>query len=513
MKKLILPLILFFLFFSAPTLAADVTIDCPGLQSGECTLTGDTPLFSDSQIWSPGMLLSKTFTLTNSGPDIQSMGLFASRFGSPSILEDVLTLSITGPNFIWAGHLSKLYTDGEIILGNFAPGESRNYQFSVSFDQFSGNNYQNQKAIFDLTLGFIATDLPPILTEIYPNPSSGQEFVEIYNPNNHSMDLTGWKIKDIANNTININTNLNAYEYKVFYYSTKLNNDGDTVYLYDSQDNLIDSRSYSTSINGQSYSRQSGTLWCQTEPTPNTINNPCLSQSDGQVAGTSTSNPPANNQCTDTPPASAPILNSITAGLNSVTLSWTEGLGPISYYLIAYGDQSGLYQYGNPNIGGQGTISYTINDLFPNQIYYFVVRAGNGCAPGPFSNELSTATSGVPILPNTIPSGFQPNVLGESTEVDIITAANPSGSVAGISKCSGNWIPLLWLVALFLNLIYAFGQAPHRFFFFLLTSLSAFLVDRHFLSTNCCLISFYCQFFWLGNITAFIIPQIIKKIK
>jgi len=439
------------------------------------------------------------------------MGLSASRSGSPSILEDVLTLSITGPNFIWAGHLSKLYTDGEIILGNFAPGESRNYQFSVSFDQFSGNIYQNQKAIFDLTLGFIASDLPPILTEIFAPTSS--DWLEIYNPNNQALNLVDWKIKDLYGNTKNINETLLPNQYKIFTFSNWLNSAGDTVYLYDSQDNLIDSRIYSSSVVGQSYSRQSGSLWCQTDPTPNTINNPCLSQSDGQVAGISTSNPPANNQCTDTPPASAPILNSITAGLNSVTLSWSEGLGPISYYLIAYGDQSGLYQFGNPNIGGQGTISYTINDLSPNQTYYFVVRAGNGCAPGPFSNELSTATSGIPILPNTIPSGFQPNVLGESTEVDIITAANPSGSVAGISNCSGNWIPLLWLVALLLNLIYAFGQAPHRFFFFLLTSLSTFLVDRHFLSTNCCLISFYCQFFWLGNIAAFIIPQIIKKIK
>ena len=511
MKKLILPLIFFFLCFSTPILSADVTIDCPGSQSGECILIGDTPLFSDSNIWSPGMLLSKTISLPNSAPDIQSMGLSASRSGSPSILEDVLTLSITGPNFIWAGHLSKLYTDGEIILGNFAPGESRNYQFSVSFDQFSGNIYQNQKAIFDLTLGFIASDLPPILTEIFAPTSS--DWLEIYNPNNQALNLVDWKIKDLYGNTKNINETLLPNQYKIFTFSNWLNSAGDTVYLYDSQDNLIDSRIYSSSVVGQSYSRQSGSLWCQTDPTPNTINNPCLSQSDGQVAGISTSNPPANNQCTDTPPASAPILNSITAGLNSVTLSWSEGLGPISYYLIAYGDQSGLYQFGNPNIGGQGTISYTINDLSPNQTYYFVVRAGNGCAPGPFSNELSTATSGIPILPNTIPSGFQPNVLGESTEVDIITAANPSGSVAGISNCSGNWIPLLWLVALLLNLIYAFGQAPHRFFFFLLTSLSTFLVDRHFLSTNCCLISFYCQFFWLGNIAAFIIPQIIKKIK
>ena len=48
------------------------------------------------------------------------------------------------------------------------------------------------------------------------------------------------------------------------------------------------------------------------------------------------------------------------------------------------------YIYGNPNIGSQGTTSYTVGSLSSGKKYYFVVKAINGCTPGSFSNEVST---------------------------------------------------------------------------------------------------------------------------
>lgn len=117
--------------------------------------------------------------------------------------------------------------------------------------------------------------------------------------------------------------------------------------------------------------------------------------------------------CNDTPPSSAPILTSAIAGVNSVTLFWTQAGDPVSYYLIAYGTSPGVYSFGNPNIGGKGTTSYTVAGLTGGVTYYFVVRAGNGCSPGPFSNELSSTPTGGFIT--GLPAGFLPGVLGVSS--------------------------------------------------------------------------------------------------
>lgn len=132
--------------------------------------------------------------------------------------------------------------------------------------------------------------------------------------------------------------------------------------------------------------------------------------------------------CSDAAPAGAPKLLSATSGVNSVTLTWSPAPDPVTYYLVAYGRSPGIWEYGNPNIGGRDTTSYTINNLSGGTTYYFVVRAGNGCTPGPFSHELATTPTGGEISgPAT---GFGPGILGTSTEEEqqIVT---PSGEIAG----------------------------------------------------------------------------------
>lgn len=124
--------------------------------------------------------------------------------------------------------------------------------------------------------------------------------------------------------------------------------------------------------------------------------------------------------CSNTPPASAPTLISAVASVNNVALTWLPAGNPVSYYLVAFGTASGSYVYGNSNVGGKGTTNYTISGLSGGTTYYFVVRAGNGCAPGPFSNELAaTPTGGFLTGP---PAGFAPGVLGVATPEAQLTA-------------------------------------------------------------------------------------------
>lgn len=117
--------------------------------------------------------------------------------------------------------------------------------------------------------------------------------------------------------------------------------------------------------------------------------------------------------CNDTKPGSAPVLARVAAGLNSVILTWSEALDPVSYYLVVYGTSLGSLQFGNPNVGGKGTTSYTVLGLSGGMTYYFKVRAGNGCAPGDYSNELSATPIGVAL--GGPASGFIEGVLGKAT--------------------------------------------------------------------------------------------------
>jgi len=144
-----------------------------------------------------------------------------------------------------------------------------------------------------------------------------------------------------------------------------------------------------------------------------TTNSTSSSSTSSSSGGVSNSTAPV---CNDQKPGSAPVLLSAVAGFNSVTLTWSKSSDPVSYYLVTYGTSSGSQAYGNPNVGGSSTTSYTITNLSGGATYFFKVRAGNGCAPGEFSNEASAAPSGGFIA--GVAPGFSEGVLGEKTSVN-----------------------------------------------------------------------------------------------
>jgi len=120
-----------------------------------------------------------------------------------------------------------------------------------------------------------------------------------------------------------------------------------------------------------------------------------------QTVQTDTPTPIPN--CTDAAPGSAPqLLSALTKGTTQVTLTWSPASDPVSYYLVAYGTAPGKYIYGNVYVGGHDTTSYTVGRLSPKTTYYFVVRAGNGCQPGEFSDEIASTTG--PFITNAPPT-------------------------------------------------------------------------------------------------------------
>jgi len=129
----------------------------------------------------------------------------------------------------------------------------------------------------------------------------------------------------------------------------------------------------------------------------------------------STFSVPGSPSCNDTKPSATPILRSVSAGANSVTLNWTDAATNASYYVVTYGDGPGKQQYGNNNIGGYGTTSFTVSGLSGGITYYFRVRNGAGCATGEYSSELS-ATPGGGVISGPA-AGFAAGVLGAKTQI------------------------------------------------------------------------------------------------
>ncbi len=121
----------------------------------------------------------------------------------------------------------------------------------------------------------------------------------------------------------------------------------------------------------------------------------------------------SSQPCNDQKPQNSPVLLSAFPGINTVTLTWTESSTPVSYYLVSYGIHSGETIYGNPNIGGRGTTSYVVENLSGGKRYYFKIRAGNGCMPGEYSNEITATPLGFELT--GIGRGFTKDVLGTST--------------------------------------------------------------------------------------------------
>lgn len=148
---------------------------------------------------------------------------------------------------------------------------------------------------------------------------------------------------------------------------------------------------------------------CNLNPSSNTIS--CLTssfsvfglfgQASAQTASSSTAEKSSNGpaSCNAQPPGNkAPWLYAgLTQDAQSILLYFTPADEPVSAYVLEYGTKSGQYQFGVQDLGinSRDQMTYLVKSLAPNTTYYFRIRAGNDCATGPWSNELSAKTNGL----------------------------------------------------------------------------------------------------------------------
>lgn len=125
-----------------------------------------------------------------------------------------------------------------------------------------------------------------ILSEIFPDPASPQtdsndEFIEIYNPTDNEVDLSGWVLKDSGGTSFVIKDKAIAphgyLAISAAESSISLNNTGDVISLFDPSGTLQDeSVDYGAAESGLSWGFVGGTwVWTST-PTPNNSNSTAI---------------------------------------------------------------------------------------------------------------------------------------------------------------------------------------------------------------------------------------------
>lgn len=175
--------------------------------------------------------------------DFEEVNIFFQRRGGPVPYEKV-----------------SIYKDNELVAFQDFVGLEK-----ISFSGLEEDtNYEllvqvcDDSFCFQQTMPFRTKQHYPLLwlNEIYPAPAEGEkEFVEIYNPNIFTVDLSGWSIQDKTGRSCDLSGQIKADGFLVFYPCFVLNNDTEEVILLNPQGDESDRVIYSDALVSFSYSR------------------------------------------------------------------------------------------------------------------------------------------------------------------------------------------------------------------------------------------------------------------
>lgn len=133
-----------------------------------------------------------------------------------------------------------------------------------------------------------------IISEVYPAPQIGSEWIELYNPSNSVATITNWQLFDLLSTPSILytfdNTEINPLSYLILELPiNKLNNSGDGIQLFDDQGMLIDEMTYAFTEQNMSWSRTSSVVTSEfilTAATKNAENSVTENSTDPSVAAT-----------------------------------------------------------------------------------------------------------------------------------------------------------------------------------------------------------------------------------
>lgn len=148
----------------------------------------------------------------------------------------------------------------------------------------------------------------------------------------------------------------------------------------------------------------------------------------GMSSQTSTSiSSPAAPGCSDQSPGrkTPAIYAVIPESPTSVKLYFTQADKPFDRYFVRFGTKSGDYPYGGEFLVSDTTRTLVIDHLSPSTQYFFQMRAGNGCATGGWSNEISAKTKG---LVSFRQLDFAESTLESVTDVSETDSSKPGDS-------------------------------------------------------------------------------------
>ncbi len=154
--------------------------------------------------------------------------------------------------FVLAGNKVKVIpsasdVDGDTLSFNFQSPLDENGEWQTS--SFNKGVYNSGVSVTDGNNGSASQTFKInvfqkiLINEILSSPLSGSEWVEIYNPYDQSVNLSSCVLKNSANDTVQLNGTITKEKFMVFELSNKLNNAGDMLRLYCSND-VIDSVTY-----------------------------------------------------------------------------------------------------------------------------------------------------------------------------------------------------------------------------------------------------------------------------
>ncbi len=118
-----------------------------------------------------------------------------------------------------------------------------------------------------------------LINEFLPNPigkDTEEEWIELFNNSQEAVDLSGWQIKDASGKAFFLKNKIGPGQYFVLDYKTtkiSLNNNAETLFLYDQKGNLIDKAEFAGAApEGKSLIRQNGQFIFTDKPTPGKAN-------------------------------------------------------------------------------------------------------------------------------------------------------------------------------------------------------------------------------------------------